>query len=234
MTTSNTQGSSVRIAKNTIVLYLRMLISMLISLYTSRVVLKVLGVEDYGIYNVVTGFVLAFGFLNSAMNASVQRFMTIELENADRERLNHIFSLSLALHVLIALIMVVITETIGLYFLENKMVIPSDRMVVARWIFQFSVISFFFSILNVPYRAILITYENMGTFAFISLFEVFAKLAVALMLPFIKGDHLFVYGLLLVVVSVALQLIFVVVCKIRYQAATYHRFSWDKVLLKDM
>lgn len=230
----NTQGSGYRIARNTLALYLRMLISMLVSLYTSRVVLSALGVEDYGIYNVVTGFVLAFGFLNSAMHVSVQRFLTMEFEKHDFRRLNHIFSLSLVLHVAIALTMVVITETVGLYFLENRMVIPPDRMNAARWVFHFSVVSLFFSILNVPYRALIITYEHMGSFAVISLFEVFAKLGIALVLPFMKTDRLLIYGLMLAAVSVVLQIIYIAVCKIRYQEASFHKYVWDRLLLKDM
>ena len=228
------QGSSYRIARNTIALYIRMLTSMLVSLYTSRVVLSALGVDDYGIYNVVTGFVLAFGFLNSAMNVSVQRFLTVEFEKHDPQRLNHIFSLSLVMHVVIAIIMVVVTETVGLYFLENRMVIPPDRIGAARWVFQFSVVSLFFSILNVPYRALMVTYEHMGSFAVISLFEVFAKLLVAFALPYVKVDRLLIYGLMLAVVSVVLQIIYVVVCKARYKEATFHRFTWDRTLLKDM
>lgn len=234
MSTFNTRGRGQRIAKNTLALYLRMLISMLVSLYTSRVVLNVLGVEDYGIYNVVTGFVLAFGFLNNAMNVSVQRFLTVEFESMDYSRLNHIFSLSLVIHLIIAVIMVAIAETVGLFFLDHKMVIPVERLAAAKWVFHLSVVSLLFSILNVPYRALIITYEHMGMFAMISLFEVFSKLAIALALPLITGDRLIIYGVLLALISVILQVIYFVVCKVRYQEATFHRYKWDRDLLKGM
>ena len=135
-----------RIAKNTIMLYARMIIFMVVSLYTSRVVLNSLGVEDFGVYNVVTGFVIAFGFLNSAMNASVQRFLTVEFKSDNVDRLNKIFNMSVMIHLILALLMVAIAEPIGVYFVSHKLVIPPDRMHAAMWIFHLSVLSLFFNI----------------------------------------------------------------------------------------
>lgn len=224
---------SSRIVKNTLVLYIRMILFTIISLYTARVVLNVLGVEDYGIYNVVTGFVLAFGFLNNAMSASVQRFLTVEFKKNSLERLNKIFSLSISIHLILAILMVLIAESVGLYFLKNKMVIPEDRAFAASCIFHFSVVSLFFSILNVPYKALIITHEHMSAFALISLFEVFAKLVVALILPIQPYDKLITYAALLTLISVILQFIYMFFCKKRYDEASYHT-TWDSRLFKDM
>ena len=132
---SDNSSNNKRIAKNTIMLYARMIIFMVVSLYTSRVVLNSLGVEDFGVYNVVTGFVIAFGFLNSAMNASVQRFLTVEFKSDNIDRLNKIFNMSVMIHLILALLMVAIAEPIGIYFVSHKLVIPPDRMQAAMWIF---------------------------------------------------------------------------------------------------
>ena len=137
-----------RIAKNTVFLYGRMLLSMIVTLYTSRVVLNALGAIDYGVYNVVTGFVVSFGFLNSAMNASVQRFLTVEMKENNIVRLNQIFSMGVTIHLILAFIMVIIAEPVGLYFVKNKLVIPLDRIEAALWIFHLSIVVLFFGILN--------------------------------------------------------------------------------------
>ena len=147
---SDNSSNNKRIAKNTIMLYARMIIFMVVSLYTSRVVLNSLGVEDFGVYNVVTGFVIAFGFLNSAMNASVQRFLTVEFKSDyNVDRLNKIFNMSVMIHLILALLMVAIAEPIGVYFVSHKLVIPPDRMQAAMLIFHLSVLSLFFYIMNV-------------------------------------------------------------------------------------
>ena len=132
------ESRGLRIAKNTVFLYGRMLLSMLVTLYTSRVVLNVLGASDYGIYNVVTGFVVSFGFLSSAMHASVQRFLTVEMRENNHEKLNKIFSMGVSIHLILAFAMIVIAEPVGLYFIKNKLVIPPDRVEAALWIFHLS------------------------------------------------------------------------------------------------
>ena len=130
---------SKRIAKNTILLYFRMLFTMAVSLYTSRIVLEVLGIVDFGVYNVIAGVVVMFGFLNSAMAASTQRFLTFELGKGDHLRLKQIFSISITLHIIIAIIILTLAETLGVWFLNNKLNIPPGRLIAANWVFQFSV-----------------------------------------------------------------------------------------------
>ena len=222
-----------RIAKNTVFLYGRMLLSMIVTLYTSRVVLNALGASDYGIYNVVSGFVVSFGFLNSAMHASVQRFLTVEMKENNHERLNQIFSIGVTIHIILALTMVVIAEPFGLYFIQNKMVIPTDRMDAALWIFHLSVVALFFGIMNVPYKALIIARENMGAFAAISLIEVFAKFAIAIALVYCSCDKLILYGALLMIVAVAIQLFYMWYCISHYKEGKYKWF-WDKKLFHDM
>lgn len=231
---SDSSSNNKRIAKNTIMLYARMIIFMVVSLYTSRVVLNSLGVEDFGIYNVVTGFVIAFGFLNSAMNASVQRFLTVEFKSDNVDRLNKIFNMSIMIHLILALLMVVIAEPIGVYFVSHKLVIPPDRMQAAMWIFHLSVLSLFFNIMNVPYRALIVTHEDMGAFALISLFEVFAKLSVAVLIAFVLFDKLIFYGLLLAGVAVLVQIFYMIYCVTKYKKEVSFQLFWERKLFNEM
>lgn len=232
---ADSSSNNKRIAKNTIMLYARMIIFMVVSLYTSRVVLNSLGVEDFGVYNVVTGFVIAFGFLNSAMNASVQRFLTVEFKSDyNVDRLNKIFNMSIMIHLILALLMVAIAEPIGVYFVSHKLVIPPDRMQAAMWIFHLSVLSLFFNIMNVPYRALIVTHEDMGAFALISLFEVFAKLAVAVLIAFVLFDKLIFYGLLLAGVAVLVQIFYMIYCITKYKKEVSFQFFWERKLFNEM
>lgn len=185
-----------RIAKNTIFLYMRMILAMGISLYTSRVVLSQLGVTDFGVYNVVGGVVAMFSVLNSAMAGSTQRYLTFELGRNDINRLNIVFNTGVQIHLLIALIVVIITETFGLWLLNHEMKIPSDRMDAAHWVFQFSILSMVISFLNVPYTALIIAYERMSAFAYISIIEVLLKLSVAFLLIVSPFEKLKFYALL--------------------------------------
>lgn len=162
---THTSNSNSRIAKNTLLLYIRMFFIMGISLYTSRVILNTLGVEDFGIYNVVGGLVSMFGFLNSSMSAATQRYITFELGKGDEKSLNKIFSLSLQIHVLIAIVTVLLIESVGLWFLYYKMTIPPERMTAAFWVLQASALTFIFSIMSVPYNADIIAHERMSAFA---------------------------------------------------------------------
>lgn len=222
-----------RIAKNTIYLYGRMLLSMVVTLYTSRVVLNALGASDFGVYNVVTGFVVSFGFLNSAMHASVQRFLTVEMKGNNYDRLNKIFSMGVTIHLILAFAMVAIAEPVGLYFVQNKLVIPPDRMTAAVWIFHFSIATLFFGIMNVPYKALIVARENMGAFAAISLIEVFAKLFIAIAILYTSFDKLIFYGFLLMAVAIIVQVFYMYYCVTRYEEGRYRRF-WDKTLFNDM
>lgn len=165
-------NSSQRIAKNTVFLYLRMLLTMAISLYTSRVVLNVLGVEDYGIYSVVGGFVSMFAMMNSAMTAATQRNLSYELGRKGDGELAIVFSNAIIIHLALGLFVLILLETFGLWFLNHKMVFAPDRYYAANWVFQFSVLTFIVNIISVPYNAALIAFERMKAFAYIGIIEV--------------------------------------------------------------
>lgn len=226
--------SSRRIARNTLMLYFRMLLSMAVTLYTSRIVLNVLGVEDFGIYNVVGGIIIMLGFLNSAMTASTQRFLTYEIGRNDLQKLREVFSMSITIHIVIAVLIVLLAETAGLWFLKNKLVIPADRMYAAHWVYQLSVFSFIIMVLSVPYNALIIAHEKMKTFALIGILEVFMKLAVVFLLMFFAFDKLILYALLLFVISIAIRIIYGIYCSRNFEESRRYSFRWDKALFKSM
>ena len=159
--------SNKRIAKNTMLLYIRMMFTMVVQLYTSRIVLNTLGVVDYGIYNVVGGMVAMFNFLNMAMTTSTQRYITFELGKGDNERLKQVFVTSVNIHVIISIAIIILTETIGLWFMAEKMVIPEERYDAALWVFHLSVITMVISIMSMPYNSVIIAHEKMSAFAYI-------------------------------------------------------------------
>jgi O-antigen/teichoic acid export membrane protein len=222
-----------RIARNTLMLYLRMLLSMAISLYTSRIVLNALGVEDFGIYNVVGGIVLMLGFLNYAMSASTQRFLTFEMGIGNLTELNRIFNMSLIIHAIIAIIVFILSETIGLWFLNTHLNIPSARIIAANWIYQFSVFAFIITVLYVPYNAIVIAHERMNVFAYISITEVVLKLFVAVILVWFGFDKLKFYAALIFFVSVVISIIYIVYCRMKFEESKFH-LLWDKQLFRKM
>lgn len=222
-----------RIAKNTILLYGRMLLIMAVTLYTSRVVLNTLGVEDYGIYNVVGGIVTMFSFLNSAMITSTQRYLTFELGKGDGERLKLVFATSLRIHVIIALVIIFLTETIGLWFFYNKMVIPDERLIPAMWVLQISVITMIFQVMSVPYNSVIIAHESMGVFAVISILEVVLKLLVVYLLLLGNLDKLILYAVLIACVQLLVQIIYVVYCRKHFEETRSIRMK-DKSLFIEM
>lgn len=173
-----------RIAKNTLFLYFRQILTMLVSLYTVRVVLKVLGVQDYGIYNVVGGIVTMFGFLNGTMSSATQRYLSFYMVRDDGEELNKIFSVSLQAYIGILILIVFMAETIGLWFLNTKMSIPEARLVAANVVYQFSILSFIMTIVATPFNAAIIAHEHMNIFAYIGILDVFLKLFVICILQY--------------------------------------------------
>lgn len=189
-----------QIAKNTLYLYLRMIVLLVVGLYTSRVTLIALGISDYGIFNVVGGIVSMFVFINYAMINSTQRYITYELGRKDQERLSLIFSTSMNIHALISFVIILLSETIGLWFLYHKMVIPADRMNAAFWVFQFSIVACFVNIMCVPYNALIIAHEKMSAFAYISLLDAGFKLGIVYLLLISDGDRLILYGFLTLIV----------------------------------
>lgn len=222
-----------RIAKNTLMLYVRMLFSMLVSLYTSRVVLNTLGVEDYGIYNVVGGVVGMLGFLNASMSGATSRFLTFELGRGDSIRLKETFSSALIIHVGIALIVFVIAETAGLWFLENKLVIPESRMSAARIVYQLSVFSAMLGITQVPYNATIIAHEKMDVYAYVEILNVCLRLLIVYLLVIGNFDKLILYAVLLFFVSLLIMGIYRFYCIFHYEETKF-KFVWDKSILKPM
>lgn len=224
-----------RIAKNTLMLYVRMLFGMLVSLYTSRVVLQALGVEDYGIYNVVGGVVAMFSLLSGALSAAVSRFLTFELGRNDLVRLRKVFSSALCVHALLALFVLVLSETLGLWFLNYQMNIPADRMIAANWVFQFSLFSFLLGLFSVPYNASIISHERMGIFAFVGIGDTLLQLGIVLFIALgeIYSDKLIVYASLLVVKGLLFQLFYFYYCRKSFKECRF-RLSLDKPLLKEM
>lgn len=222
-----------RIAKNTLLLYGRMLLTMVVSLYTSRVVLNTLGVEDYGIYNVVGGIVLMFAFLNTAMVTSTQRYLTFELGKDNKDGLRMVFSTSLRIHVIIAIIIVILTETVGLWFFYNKMVIPADRMTAGMWVLQLSVITMVVQIMSVPYSAVIVAHENMSVFAMFSLLETVLKLAIVFLLLIGNFDKLILYAILVACVQLLMRGLYTFYCRKHYDETRAIRTN-EKTLMLEM
>lgn len=220
-----------RIAKNTLLLYFRMILIMLVSLYTSRVVLNVLGVEDFGTYNVVGGVVTMFGFLNGAMASATQRFLSFELGRNDLVQLRKTFNAAQFVHIGIALLVFVLAETIGLWFLNNYLNIPAGRMEAARWIYHFSVLSFMITIIQVPYNAVIIARERMNVYAYVSILEVVLKLLVVFALTWISFDKLKLYGVLLFVVALIVALIYRIYTLSQFDETRFELVK-DKALYK--
>lgn len=197
-----------RIAKNTIFLYIRMMVVMLVSLYTSRVILDTLGASDYGIYNVVGGIVTIVSFLNSALGGSTSRFLTFALGEKNLNKQKSTFGACLNLHIGVALLVLILGETIGLWFFYEKMVIPDDRMVAAFWVYQFSILTTMVSFTQVPYNASLIAHEEMSIYAYVGLYEALSRLVIAYVITISPIDNLIFYGLLLLINTVAVQLFY--------------------------
>ena len=222
-----------RIAKNTLLLYVRLLFTMVVGLYTSRVVLKTLGIEDFGIYNVVGGFVTMFTVLSGSLSAAISRFLTFELGKGDINKLKKVFSSSVTIQMGLSLIIIVIAETLGLWFVNCKMVIPEGRLEAANWVYQFSILSFVVSLISVPYNASIISHEKMGTFAYMSVFEASGKLAVAYGISHAPIDRLIFYGGMILGISLVMRLIYGWYCKKNFEECSYH-LEFDIDLLKKM
>ena len=222
-----------RLAKNTLILYARMLFTVGISFYSTRLILANLGVSDYGVYNVIGGFVSMFYMVTATMTQAVSRFLTFELGRNDPKKLQQTFSTSLNILLLLALLVVLLSETIGLWFVNAKLNIEPDRMTAANWIYQFSLLSFVLEMISVPYSASVISHEKMGTFAFVTITKVFLTFGIALSLAASPIDKLVFYGILVLAVSVSIQLMYWIYCKKNFPECQYSTHI-DKVLFKDM
>lgn len=224
-----------RIAKNTLMLYGRMLFSMAVSLYTSRLVLNTLGVEDYGIQNVVGGFVAMFSLISGSLSAAVSRFITFELGRGDKERLKQVFSTSLFIHIALAIAVLLLSETIGIWFVNHKMIIPVERLTAANWVFQCSILSFILGLLSIPYNAVIVAHERMGAFAYIGILEVLLRLAIILFIAFSpwRFDRLIIFAILLVALSALMRAIYTIYCR-RNFAECRTALHLDKASWKEM
>ena len=222
-----------RIAKNTILLYVRMFIMMAVGLFTSRIILDALGVSDYGIYNVIGGLVTMFSVLTGAMSVATSRFLTFALGSGDNTLLRSTFVTAVNIHLIIAATIVVIAEIGGIWMLNNHLNIPAGRMEAANIVLQFSIATFVINLVNVPYTSSIISHERMGIYAYFSLFDVFVKLGIVYVLYFTSSDRLVVYALLLCLANLATQIINWVYCKRKFAECRYS-FTIDKQLLKKM
>ncbi len=222
-----------RIAKNTLLLYIRMFFTMGVGFYTSRVVIDALGFVDYGIYNVVGGIVYTLSILNSSMAGATQRWITVALGEGNMDYLKKIFSIGLTAQGLIAVIFIIIIETGGLWYLYNYAVIPKDRLNVSFWVFQISTLSLLLGILNVPFKGAIMAHEKMGAFAIFSLIDVTMKLVICYALYNTETDKLIVYSLLLFLTYLINFFLEQIYCYKKFQEARF-RFGWDKAILKKM
>lgn len=225
--------SNRRIAKNTLLLYARMLLTMGVSFYTSRIVLSVLGVSDYGLNNVVGGIVAMGSFLNTSMAAALQRFLSFELGRGDRKGLQEVFSSSVVTQGVTALIVFVLAETIGLWFLNTHINIDAERMTAANWVYQCAIISFMLVVVSAPYNACLIAHERMTIFAYFSIIEVGLRLIIVFLLQISPGDKLIVYALFGLAVSVVMRLLYGMYCRRQFEECVF-RFCIYKERLRQM
>lgn len=225
------QNTNKRIAKNTIFLYIRMFLIMGVSLFTSRVILQALGVEDYGIYNVVAGFVSMFTFINSALTNASQRFITFSLGKGSEEETNRVFSSSIIIHGIISLLFIIAAETFGLWFLNTKMVIPADRMFDANIVFQMAILSTVLLIMSTPYNALIIAEERMSAFAYISILDVIIKLLIVYLLYLSSFDKLITYAVLMFLSQLLIRQVYWLYCR-RHFVVSKFRWIVDKSLLK--
>lgn len=222
------------IAKNTILLYIRSFFTLFISFYTSRVVLQVLGVDDYGIYNVVGGVVSMFSMLSSTLTSASQRYITFYLGKNDGKKLSTVFSTCVNLHVILAVICVIILELLGIWFLNNKLNIPADRLYAASIVMHFSIASFFVSIISTPYTAEIIAHEKMGVFAYISILDAVLKLGVVFLLVLHAGDKLITYSFLLFLMTLVTSLIYIIYSIRKFEEARKLNVSIERGLFKEM
>ena len=229
----NQSANNKRIAKNTIVLYIRTLFVMLVSLYTSRVILEALGVEDYGIYQVVGGVVAMFSVISSSLSNAISRFLTFEIGHGDKIRLKKIFSTSITIQLVIAAIILVLSEVIGIWFMETKMQIPTERFGAARWVLHCSLLTFCVNLLSVPYNACIIAHERMSAFAYIGIFEAVMKLVISYLIMISPIDKLIFYALLMMLLALTTRIIYSIYCN-RHFEECHVKPSFDKAIFKEM
>ena len=224
---TDTSANNKRIAKNTLLLYIRMFLMMGITLYTSRVVLQMLGVDDFGIYNVVGGIIVLFSFINNAMVASTQRFLNFELGRGNVEEAQKVFAASLNIYLVIVMIFMLLAETVGLWFLNRYINIPPERTVAANWVYQASLVAAALNFVRMPYNAAIIAYERMSFYAYTSIIEAALKLGIVFLL-YAFADKLIAYAWLVSVVALLILLMYVFFCRRVFFICRHHTFAYDK------
>lgn len=227
------ESSNKIIAQNTILLYFRMMFTMIVSLYTSRIILQILGVDDYGISQSVGGLVGLISFINSALATGSSRFLTFELGTGKNERLRDTFSTVLIAHIVLALLIIFVAETFGLWFVNNKLVIPCERIYAALVTYHLSVLTLFFSFIQIPYTATIISHEEMGIYAYMSIIEVVLKLAIVYLLTIGNVDRLILFSILLCVVQIGLSLTYILYCLNKFQECHFTP-AFKKDIMKDV
>lgn len=229
---NNSLYDSKLVAKNTLYLYFRTLFVMGVSIFTSRIILDTLGIADYGIYNVVGGFVAMFSMLSGTLTAATQRFIAYEL-GKDNPQIKKIFSTTLNIHIILAIIIFILLESIGIWFLNHKMNISPERIVAANWVFQCSVLTFSINLISIPYNAAIIAYEKMSAFAYISIIEVLSKLLTVYILYIIAFDSLITYAIFMLIISINLRIIYSWYCHKTFKECRYS-FILDKQTYREM
>ena len=232
MVQDNAQKSRT-IAKNTLMLYVRMIFLLLVGFYTSRVVLDSLGEDDYGIYGVVGGVVAMFSIISGALNSAVSRFITFEMGKGEKARLDKVYSTSVLIQISLSFIIVAICEPVGIWFIRNEMTIAPDRIPAALWVLQFSLLSFVINLMSVPQMASITAHEKMSAYAYIGILDGILRLAVALLIVHSPTDRLIWYSALMAVAVMAVRIAYGVYCRMHFPECRF-RLSFEKGLVKDM
>lgn len=230
---TDTSADNKRIAKNTLLLYIRTLFVMLVSLYMSRVILEALGVEDYGIYQVVGGLVSMFSVISGTLSSAISRFITFEIGSGDQERLRRIFSTSVIIQVILAVSLFVIAEGVAMWFIRTHMQIPPGRAHAAEWVLHCSLVTFCINLISIPYNACIIAHEHMKAFAYVSILEVLLRLAVCFLIYVSPIDKLIFYAILLTIVAVIVRFVYSVYCH-RHFVESRGKFSFDKPVFREL
>lgn len=227
-------SSNNRIAKNTLFLFVRNIVVLLISLYTSRVILRTLGASDYGVYNVVAGFVSMFAFLNSALSSGVQRFYNYEIGKNGEDGISKVYLCATIFQVILIFVLVILLETIGIWYINNKLVLPEGRIEAARILFQFSITSLVLVVMGIPYSAAIIAHERMDYYAFVGIIDVVLKLVIAIILPYLTFDQLISYGFFTLCISILNFFLFFIYSKYHFKALSLRQVALDRNLFKSM
>jgi O-antigen/teichoic acid export membrane protein len=222
-----------KIARNTLILYARQIFLMLLNLYSVRLILQVMGVEDYGVYNVVTGVVVGLGFLSGSLSVITQRYIAYEMQSNNHEKLNQVFSLCLLVYFIISIVIILAAGTVGLWLVETYLVIPQVRLEAAVWAFQYAIATFILTILSMPFIALLITHEDMTAYAAISVLEGVLKVIALLLIARLSVDGLIYYGFSLSAAALVVLILYIVIAKFKYPRIKIS-YTWDKAIFKEL